>query len=73
MKPNTDHIHIPHSLNGVPEVYSPPNELEIFAAVSDTKFTSMSLVLAVTRFFGAEMLMAATHSPFEFNIGAPTQ
>jgi hypothetical protein len=73
MKSNTDHIHIPHSSNVIPAVYGSLNELEIFAAVSATNFVSVLLAFAVTRFFGAEMLMAATHSAFEFNMGAATQ
>jgi hypothetical protein len=60
-------------VNGVCYIYGSRNELEIFQTVSDTNFANVSPDFAVTRFFGAEILMAITHSPLELSKGAATQ
>ena len=73
MKPNANHFTNPHTANGVCYVYGLRNELEISRAVSDTNFANVAPVFADTRFLGAEILMAATHSPLELSIGAATQ
>jgi hypothetical protein len=62
----------PHTTNGVCYVYGSRNEFEIFRAVSDTNFANVAPVFVDTRFFGAEILIAATHSPLELIIGAAT-
>jgi hypothetical protein len=48
-------------------------KLEIFQTFSDSNFSNVSPDFAVTRFFGAEILMAVTHSPLELSKDAATQ
>lgn len=58
---------------GVCRVYGSLNVFEICRAVSDTNFANFTPAFSVTRFFGAEILMAAKHSPLALSTGAATQ
>jgi hypothetical protein len=67
------HIQQASGYNDVGYVFGSHNELVIFRAVSDINFLNFADWSPEIRFFGVEILIAATHSPLEFSTGAATQ